>query len=161
MRWRLDAAPRVGIKGRFWQMLAPCWAHEPLSGAGAARAGGRWNEPGQPALYLSDSHATAIAEYQQDLPRPGTLTAFDVEAFRIIDLGDPVVQQALGIEVDFLRQPWKQMRDIARARPPSWDSPRRPCRPVGMGFACHRFNHPGPALCYGIGTRRKPLKSNV
>jgi RES domain-containing protein len=92
-----------------------------LSGAGAARAGGRWNEPGQPALYLSDSHATAIAEYQQDLPRPGTLTAFDVEAFGLIDLGDPAVQDALGIEVDFLRQPWKHMRDIARTRPPSWD----------------------------------------
>ena len=121
MRWRLDAAPRIGVTGRFWRMLAPRWAHEPLSGAGAARAGGRWNEPGQAALYLSDSHATAIAEYQQDLPRPGTLTAFDVEAFAIVDLAEPVVQQALGITGDFLRQPWKKMRDIERARPSSWN----------------------------------------
>jgi hypothetical protein len=42
----------------------------------------------------------------------------------MIDLGDPVVQQALGIEGAFLRQPWKQMRDIERARPPSWDFAR-------------------------------------
>jgi RES domain-containing protein len=54
-----------------------------LFGAGAARAGGRWDEPGQPALYVPDSHATAIAEYQQALPRPGTLTAFDVEAYGV------------------------------------------------------------------------------
>jgi RES domain-containing protein len=104
MMWRLDAAPRVAIEGRFWRMLAPRWAHEPLSGAGAARAGGRWNEPGQVAIYLSDSHATAIAEYQQDLPRPGTLTAYDVQASETLDLGDPVVQQALGIDGNFLRQ---------------------------------------------------------
>jgi RES domain-containing protein len=88
-------------------MLAPRWAWEPLSGAGAARAGGRLNVPGQAALYLSDSHATAIAEYQQDLPRPGTLTAYDVDARAVLDLADPSVRQAIGVDDQFLRQPWK------------------------------------------------------
>lgn len=102
-------------------MLAPRWAFDPLSGAGAARAGGRWNEPGQSALYLSDSHATAIAEYQQDLPRPGTLTAYDVHAHAILDLADRSVRQTIGIDEPFLRQPWKHFRDVEQRRPPSWD----------------------------------------
>lgn len=124
MTWRLDAVPCVAIEGRFWRMLAPRWAHQPLSGAGAARLGGRWNEPGQEALYLSESHATAIAEYQQDLSRPGTLTAYDVRASAIVDLCEQVVLRALGVGSDFLREPWKQVRDIQRTRPLGWDFAR-------------------------------------
>ena len=102
-------------------MLAPRWAFEPLSGSGAARAGGRWNAPGQATLYLSSSHSTAIAEYQQDLPRPGTLTAYDVKGLGILDLLDPAVRHVLGIDEAFLRQPWKHTRDVEKARPQSWD----------------------------------------
>lgn len=121
MTWRLEAAGQVAIRGRFWRMLAPRWAFDPLSGTGAARTGGRWNEPGQPTLYLSDSHATAIAEYQQDLPRPGTLMAYDVDAQAILDLADLSVQQTIGIGAPFLRQPWKHIRDVEHRRPQSWD----------------------------------------
>jgi len=102
-------------------MLAPRWAFDPLSGAGAARAGGRWNEPGQAALYLSDSHTTAIAEYQQDLPRPGTLTAYDVNAETILDLADLSVRQAIEVDEPFLRLPWKYVRDVEHRRPLCWD----------------------------------------
>ena len=102
-------------------MLAPRWAFNPLSGAGAARAGGRWNAPGQAALYLSDSHATAIAEYQQALPRPGTLTGYDVDAQDVLDLSDPAVRHAVELDEPFLRQPWKEVRDILHQRPPCWD----------------------------------------
>ncbi len=119
--WRLDAARSVAVRARFWRMLAPRWAFDPLSGAGPARAGGRWNEPGQAALYLSDNHATVIAEYQQDLPRPGTLTAYDVDAQAVLDLTDPTVRRALGLDDAFLRQPWKHTRDIERRRPSCWD----------------------------------------
>jgi RES domain-containing protein len=77
--------------------------------------------PGQEALYLSDSHTTAIAEYQQDLPRPGTLTAYDVDAQAILDLADLSVRQAIGVDDLFLRQPWKHMRDVEHRRPPCWD----------------------------------------
>lgn len=121
MTWRLDAAAGVDLTGRFWRMLAPRWAFDPLSGSGAARAGGRWNEPGQVSLYLSDSHATAIAEYQQDLPRPGTLTAYDVTAAGIRDLADPAIREAIGLADDLLRQPWKYVRDVERRRPGCWD----------------------------------------
>jgi RES domain-containing protein len=111
----------VAAKGRFWRMLAPRWSFDPLSGAGAARAGGRWNAPGQATLYLSDSHATAIAEYQQNLPRPGTLTAYDVDAQAVLDLTSLPVRQAIGIDDPFLRLPWKYMRDVERRRPACWD----------------------------------------
>ena len=121
MTWHLEAAGHAAFRGRFWRMLAPRWAFDPLSGAGAARAGGRWNAPGQAALYFSDSHATAIAEYQQNLPRPGTLTAYDVDAQDILDLCDPAVRQAVGLDEPFLRQPWKQVRDVQRQRPSCWD----------------------------------------
>jgi RES domain-containing protein len=119
--WRLEAAGHVAVRGRFWRMLAPRWAFDPLSGAGAARAGGRWNAPGQATLYLSNTHATAIAEYQQDLPRPGTLTAYDVDAQDILDLSNQVVRQAIGLDDLFLRQPWKHVRDVKRQRPTCWD----------------------------------------
>lgn len=121
MIWRLEAARHTTVRGRFWRMLAPRWAWDPLSGVGAARAGGRWNVPGQAALYLSDSHATAIAEYQQNLPRPGTLTAYDVVAPAISDLADPSVRLAIGVDDQFLRLPWKHLRDVERQRPPCWD----------------------------------------
>ncbi|WP_439546652.1 RES domain-containing protein [Sandarakinorhabdus sp.] len=37
----------------FHRYLTPRWSHAPLSGAGAALHGGRFNRPGVPALYLS------------------------------------------------------------------------------------------------------------
>jgi RES domain-containing protein len=61
------------ISQRCWRILAPKWAHDPLSGDGAARFGGRFNPKGIPALHVSESIDTAFAEYQQDLlVRPGT-----------------------------------------------------------------------------------------
>ena len=115
-----EVAP-TRIEGRFWRMLSPRWQHAPLSGDGAARAGGRWNAAGTPALYLSDTHATAIAEYMQSLVHPGTLTPYDVALGSILDLADPAVQAASGIEAALLTLDWRRVRDIEKARPASWD----------------------------------------
>lgn len=101
-------------------MLSPRWQHDPMSGAGAARAGGRWNAAGTPALYFSADHATAIAEYMQALIHPGTLAPYDVEADNILDLTDPAVRAASGIEDSILTLPWRRIRDIERAVPASW-----------------------------------------
>ncbi len=83
--------------------------------------GGRWNAAGQAALYVSADHGTAVAEYHQDLPRPGTLTLYDITANGLIDLTDAGARTALGLADDFLRQPWKRQRDVDRLSPPSWD----------------------------------------
>ena len=46
------------------RMIVPRYASTPLSGAGAARAGGRFNRPGLEALYVSLEVLTAVAEYR-------------------------------------------------------------------------------------------------
>ena len=101
-------------------MLSPRWQHAPLSGDGAARAGGRWNAAGTPALYLSADHGTAIAEYMQALVHPGTLAPYDVASDRILDLTAPAVRNAAGIDDALLVLPWRRIRDIDHAVPDSW-----------------------------------------
>ncbi len=159
MTWQFDAVGGVAVKAILWRMLAPRWSFDPLSGEGAARAGGRWNEPGQPALYLSDNHATAIAEYHQDLPRPGTLVGYELDAASLLDLTDPLSCLALGIDGAFMRQAWKRSRDIDRARPTCWDFARQAmdggwhglrvpsAQVAGTNVVLWRWNQPGcPSL---------------
>ena len=119
-QWTLDAAAHKTVVGRWWRMLSPRWHHEPLSGAGAARAGGRWNAVGMPALYLSADHGTAIAEYMQALIHPGTLAPYDVDAAAILDLTDAAVRASVGIDEAVLTLPWRRIRDIERRVPASW-----------------------------------------
>lgn len=103
-------------------MLAPKWAFQPLSGAGAARQGGRFNEPGVEALYISEDYITAISEYEQDLGiRPGTLCAYDVNVRGIVDLTDPQVQAICSITTDTLFCAWKEILFVQKQRPPTWD----------------------------------------
>ncbi len=76
-------------EGEAWyRVIAPAYAGTPRSGMGAARRGGRFNRPGQEALYLSKDAATALAEYQQDNPwlPPGTICTFLVDGLRVADL---------------------------------------------------------------------------
>lgn len=72
----------------LFRVIAPLYAHMPKSGMGAARQGGRFNRPGQEALYLSVDQATALAEYQQDNPwlSPGTICSLFVRNLIVADL---------------------------------------------------------------------------
>ena len=107
-------------------MLAPKWAHQPLSGAGAATRGGRHNAPGMAALYMSEQITTAIAEYEQDLGiRPGTLSAYGVDSDGIADLCDRAAREAEGVTTEALRCPWKQIAFVQKAQPPTWEIARR------------------------------------
>ena len=107
-------------------MLAPRWSHEPLSGAGAAFHGGRWNAPGRPALYMSRAFEVAVAEYEQELGiRPGTLCAYDVHASAIADLTDSATLADLSLPAGFLLAPWKTIFLIEKKRPASWDLAER------------------------------------
>jgi RES domain-containing protein len=119
--WSFAGIPRTRIEQRLWRMLSPRWQHAPLAGKGAARAGGRWNAPGVPALYLSDSHATAIAEYMQALVHPGTLAPYDVISDSIFNLSDPAVRTSVGINDTILTLDWRRIRDIDKGIPESWD----------------------------------------
>jgi RES domain-containing protein len=114
-------------------MLSPKWSHDPLSGAGAARFGGRYNPPGMPALYMSEAFATAVAEYEQDLGiRPGTLCAYQVSVAPIVDLCNPAVLSEVGWTNDDLRCAWKKIALIDKAIPPGWVLAQRL---VDAGFA--------------------------
>lgn len=94
----------------------------PLSGAGAARAGGRFNRSGVEALYLSTEPQTALAEYKQGstLPQPATLVAYALALTDVVDL-------SAGYDPDKWEDAWAHWdcdwRWIARVEhkvPPSW-----------------------------------------
>lgn len=106
--------PVISIDARFWRMLSIVWQRQPLSGDGAAKLGGRWNRRGQAALYLSADNATAIAEFHQDLVRPGTLAPYDVRSPAIADLTRGDVDDAI------MFAEWRRIVAIEKAVPPGW-----------------------------------------
>lgn len=108
--------------GTVYRGHHPMWAYDPLSGAGAARFGGRFNPPGTPALYTALRPETAWSEAQQGFAfkaQPLTLCAYDIDTTDVLDLTDPQTLQDCGATVDVLACAWE---DLARAkqRPPSW-----------------------------------------
>ncbi|AGY58415.1 RES family NAD+ phosphorylase [Gloeobacter kilaueensis] len=112
--------------GLCWRILAPKWSYDPLSGAGAARFGGRWNPQGVPALYTSEQIDTAFAEYQQDLlVRPGTFCAYRLDLEGIVDFCDPAVREAAEITEATLLSPWKEIWLVQRRRPPTWEATQK------------------------------------
>lgn len=156
MKGRAAVSTRfVAIDRACWRVLTPRWASEPLSGGGAAKRGGRWNEPGQPALYFSEDHTTAFAEYMQDLERPGLFTPYHVEAERIVDLCDSAVRAAIGVDETAMLCAWKAIARIEKQRPPTWaiaaallaggaDGVRVPSaqRASGVNIVLWRWNEP-------------------
>lgn len=108
---------------RFYRAHVPEWASQPLSGAGAAKGGGRLNRIGTPALYLSDSIETAIAEYQQlsALMPPLTLVTYEVALGPVVDFSggfDPAHWPALWGD---LMCDWRRLAFYEGIDPPSWD----------------------------------------
>ena len=106
----------------FYRAHSPQWASQPLSGSGAARHGGRLNQPSVNALYLADSQATAIAEYHQtdSLMPPCTLVTYRVVVQRVVDFRagyDPNHWSPLWQE---LSCNWRRMALFKRTEPPSW-----------------------------------------
>ena len=112
----------LAISQRCWRILAPKWAHDPLSGEGASRFGGRFNAKGVPALYLSESIDTAFAEYQQDLQvRPGTCCAYQLDVSKIVDLCNAQVYKAISVDKGSLLSPWKETLLVNKSTPPTWE----------------------------------------
>ena len=93
----------VRLEGEVYRAHNPTWAWTSESGEGAARKGGRWNRPGVPALYTSETVATAWAEYQQGFAgrtQPVTICTYEVDSQPIVDLNNPQVRQLLGEQFD-------------------------------------------------------------
>jgi RES domain-containing protein len=100
------------LRGRWFRVLKPRYAHEPLSGEGARLVGGRFNRPGRAALYLSADPQTAYAEYTQTLyDRPGLMCSYEVDLAPVVDLTDAEILAALGVSVADLAGRWLGIPD--------------------------------------------------
>ena len=122
---------RLGPNAIFHRFHSPEWAHLPLSGAGAAIGGGRFNRPGIEALYLSDGPATALAEYRQgaSIAPPATLVAYRIDVDGVVDFSRGYVSDAWPEEWAEAGCDWKYLARVERTDPPSWrigEDPRRP-----------------------------------
>jgi RES domain-containing protein len=113
---------RIGPDRIFHRYHSPDWASLPLSGAGAAISGGRFNRPGVEALYLSADAVTALAEYQQgaSIAPPGTLVAYRINMPGVVDFSG-------GFDAAHWSAPWaeagcgwKYLARIEQREPPSW-----------------------------------------
>lgn len=105
-----------------YRVMSPVHAGTPLSGVGAARQGGRFNRPGQEALYLSTTETTALAEYKQDNPwlPPGTICTYLIRRLRVADLShgfDPATCPPLW--ADFAVD-WRAEWFGNSTEPPTW-----------------------------------------
>jgi len=114
MRSRLDAGTPL------FRAHNPRYSSQPLSGAGAASAGGRFNRPGTAALYLSIEEATSAAEYRQDndLTEPYLLIAYVSSLPHLVDL------RLLNEEWDPLWNDWDcdwRSLFVEGTEPPSWN----------------------------------------
>jgi RES domain-containing protein len=112
----------VRFQGVVYRAHDPRWAFSPLSGEGAARTGGRFNRPGQAALYTALSMPTMIKEAQQGFARkldPLTIVSYDVDCEDVVDLTDRAERQRLRIEAAELAGAWRPLPG-ARQAAPTW-----------------------------------------
>lgn len=93
------------LEGRFFRLVHQRYRDGLLSTQGSLKYGGRYNPPGAfGALYLADSEALAQTEVLRAVGDPSALAAvfvcgeIRVRLQRVLDLTDPQVLKALGIE---------------------------------------------------------------
>lgn len=136
---------RLGPNAVFHRFLTPRWSHDPLSGAGAALQGGRFNRPGVPALYLSVEPETALAEYRQgsSIVQPATLAAFIADFSVVADLSsghDTVHWSPAWLDWDC---DWRWIARVEKRTPPSWLLGDEVIRAGCAGLLFPSTQHPG------------------
>ncbi len=109
-------APPAIIK--LWRAFVPRWAYMPLSGAGAAHFGGRWNAIGQPAIYAAREISTAWAEYNQGfVQHPALLVQFELEGASLVDLTDADTLARYGLTAEIHQCEWRMLLDQGKSVP--------------------------------------------
>ena len=106
----------------FYRCLTPKWSYLPLSGAGAAQNGGRFNRPELEALYLSNRPETALAEYGQEssIIPPGTLVAYTVRVDPVVDFSGGFDDATWPAAWANWSCDWKYIARVKRRVPPTW-----------------------------------------
>lgn len=117
----MSAYPFKPLTISLWRMLSIRYQRSPISGQGARLLGGRWNPKGTPALYLATDPATAVAEFYQGLPKPGTLAPYRLKADAIADLTDGKGGPRDAVVEHGCVAAWKAMAIKPDRWPPSWD----------------------------------------
>jgi len=120
--------------GTCYRSHDPRWSFTPVSGAGAALRGARFNPQGVPALYLSLEIMTAIRETNQGFSHKIDscgLCSYEVDSEDIVDLRTDDDRQAAGVGLDEMNCAW--FADIRLGRTPaSWSLA---ARLIGSGAA--------------------------
>ena len=93
--------------------------YPPLSGEGSQLVGGRWNSPGLPLVYASESLALCLAECLVHIP--GRLPA-DYHAFRLDIPADASVER---LDLALLKADWAVDPGYTRAVGDQWIMQRR------------------------------------
>ena len=105
-------------RGPLYRALNPVYARQPLSGAGAARHGGRFNPCGVPALYTALEVMGALREANQaGSLQPTVLVRYDADLSPVFDSRDADALAAYGMEAQALADPgWRDaMRGTGEA----------------------------------------------
>ena len=113
----------------LYRAHSPRYAYAPLSGAGAGTTGGRWNAPGDEALYLTADPTTAILETQPDLDsfKPVTLVSYVLSDAQLFDTRDPAGHASHRISRELLRTNW-YTHVIEKTEAPTWALAKRLAR---------------------------------
>ncbi len=99
----------------LYRAYVPRWSVDPLSGAGAALYGGRWNAIGEKTIYAALDPATAWAEYNQRLSlHPALLAALRLKGAHLADVGDKEARAALGVETSVVQNDWRKLMDAGK-----------------------------------------------
>lgn len=115
------------FKAECFRAHDPNWSWTPLSGAGAALKGRRFNWPGLETLYLSLSYHTVFREVSGGFAHrltPYVLCSYDVDCDDIADLRTDAERAALGVALTDLSCAWADALAAGR-EPASWAVVRR------------------------------------
>jgi RES domain-containing protein len=129
--------------GECFRAHDPNWAWSPLSGAGAALSGRRFNWPGLETLYLSLSFNTVFREVSSGFAHrltPYVLCSYDVDCDDIADLRTDADRAAMGVDPGDLACAWGDAL-IAGQEPRSWGVVRRLLADGRAGALVPSFAH--------------------
>ena len=103
-------------RGPLYRAVNPVYAHDPLSGEGARRFGGRFNARGTPALYTSLSPHVALRESSQvGALQPTVLVGYEADLEPVFDAASTGALEARGTSAETLFSPtWRDERATGR-----------------------------------------------